>query len=382
MRIDGDWIASKPVRAVMRAFRGAGKRAYFVGGCVRNTILGEPVTDIDIATEALPEEVIGIAESAGLAALPLGIRHGSVLLIAHGTGLDVTTFRGDLETDGRHARVEFVTRVRDDALRRDLTINALYADEDGRVIDPLCGLPDLRARRVRFIGDARERIREDYLRILRFFRFFAWYAPPGSEPDQQGIAACRELAPGLGGLSRERVTEEVRKLLAAPDPVPSVAAMEAAGVLPRLLPDSRTQVLARLVETERAAGIPPSWINRLSALAHGNWRGAFRFSRKEAAAVKRVQSLAENPLLPAEAAYRYGRDAALGGSLVGAALRGEALPPGLAGGLELGSRARFPVAAADLAPEYSGRRLGDRLRELEDRWVASGFALGREELVG
>ena len=366
----------------MRAFRDADRRAYFVGGCVRNAILGEPVTDIDIATEALPEEVVGMAEAAGFAALPIGIRHGSVLLVVHGTGLDITTFRGDVETDGRHARVEFVNRIQEDALRRDLTINALYADAEGRVIDPLGGLPDLHARRVRFIGDAEERIREDYLRILRFFRFLAWYAPRGSEPDRTGIAACRELAPGLARLSRERVTDEVRKLLAAPDPVPAVAAMEEAGVLARLLPGARTRVLARLVEAERAAGAPASWINRLSALACGDWRSAFRFSRRESAAVRRVQSLAAKPLRHGEAAYRHGFDAALGGALVGAALRAEALPPGLAGDLELGSRARFPVAAADLAPRYAGRELGDRLRELEKRWIASGFALGRDELLG
>ena len=229
MRVSGDWIDTPATQAVCHAIEGAGHQALFVGGCVRNALLGRPVSDIDIATDADPHTVSDIAEKAGFKVAPTGIDHGTVTVIAQGIPHEVTTFRQDIETDGRRAVVAYSPHIEDDAARRDFTMNALYARRDGTVIDPLGGLPDLLARRLRFVGDADARIREDYLRILRFFRFHAIYGDPEGGIDAEGLAACARHAPAISGLSAERIGAEMRKLLAAEDPAPSVAAMERAG---------------------------------------------------------------------------------------------------------------------------------------------------------
>ena len=221
MRIEADWITRPETQAVCNALTGAGYRALFVGGCVRNTLLGAPVDDIDIATDALPKAVMDLTGAAGLNAIPTGIDHGTITVVSAGLPHEITTFRRDVETFGRHAVVAFSTDVSDDARRRDFTMNALYADPSGQVIDPLGGLADLQARHVRFIENADQRIREDYLRILRFFRFHAWYGDAARGLDADGLAAVAANTDGLDSLSRERVWAELRKLLAAPDPAPS-----------------------------------------------------------------------------------------------------------------------------------------------------------------
>ena len=223
MRVSGAWLSDARTQQVLGLLADDGHTACAVGGCVRNALLGAPVTDVDIATSARPDRVMALAEGAALRAVPTGLAHGTVTVVAGGQGFEVTTLRRDVATDGRHARIAFSDRVADDAARRDFTMNALYARADGTVLDPLGGLDDLRARRVRFVGDPDNRIAEDYLRILRFFRFHAQYGANG--PDAEGLAACAAGADGLARLSAERVTAELRKLLAAPDPAPAVAAM-------------------------------------------------------------------------------------------------------------------------------------------------------------
>nr|MDA3889890.1 CCA tRNA nucleotidyltransferase [Allgaiera sp.] len=217
MKITGAWLTRPETRAVCAALTGAGHRALFVGGCVRNALLGVAVADIDIATDAAPETVTILAENAGLKAVPTGIDHGTITVVSGGIAHEVTTFRRDVETFGRHATVAFTADPAEDAARRDFTMNALYATPEGEVLDPLGGLPDLQARRLRFVGDPASRIREDYLRILRFFRFHAWYGDQQEGLDPEGIAACAENLDGLAGLSRERIGTEMRKLLSAPD---------------------------------------------------------------------------------------------------------------------------------------------------------------------
>ena len=193
MKIRGDWISQAGTQALCAALTAAGYRALFVGGCVRNALMARAVADIDIATDALPEIVTNIAETAGFQVVPTGIEHGTVTVIAQGVAHEVTTFRRDIATDGRHATVAFATDIAQDAARRDFTMNALYAQADGTVIDPLGGLADLQARHLRFVGDASARIREDYLRILRFFRFYAIYGEPSRGIDAEGLAACAEI---------------------------------------------------------------------------------------------------------------------------------------------------------------------------------------------
>ena len=280
MKITGDWIMAPSLHRVLGCLQGGGHRALLVGGCVRNALIGRPVADLDIATDALPGRVADLAQAAGLKVVPTGIDHGTVTLIADGVPHEVTTFRRDVETDGRRAVVAYSTRIEEDAARRDFTMNALYADAAGQVIDPLGGLPDLLARRVRFVGQPQDRIREDYLRILRFFRFHAVYGDPAQGLDAEGLAACAANLAGIDTLSRERIGHEMRRLLAAPDPAPTAAAMQAAGVLARILPGADTRALAPLVHLQD--GLAPDWLTRLAAIGGADPADALRLSRDEA----------------------------------------------------------------------------------------------------
>lgn len=370
-RISGAWLARPETQAVFAALEDRGHRILAVGGCVRNALMGLPVADVDMATDAAPEATIAAAQAAGLRAVPTGIDHGTITVVSGGIGHEVTTFRRDEETDGRHARVAFSTDLAEDAARRDFTMNALYATGEGEVIDPLGGLPDLRAGRVRFVGDAEARIREDYLRILRFFRFFARYGTDG--PDPEGLAACAALAGGLSTLSRERVTMELRRLLAAPDPAPAVASMAAAGVLAQVLPGADPRSLAPLVHLEGA--LPPDWLRRLAVL--GGETEGLRLTREEA---RRLRLLREAEGLPGALGYHHGAAAARDIGLVRSASIGAPLPQGWLEEAARGEAADFPVRAVDLAP-LTGPALGQRLAELRDRWIASGFTLDRRNLL-
>jgi poly(A) polymerase len=377
MRITEDWIREPALQALMAALAAGGHQALLVGGCVRNALLGQPVADIDLATDATPSEVTALCEAAGLRVVPTGIDHGTVTVIAEGVAHEITTFRRDVETHGRHATVAFSRDIAEDAARRDFTINALYADASGRVIDPLGGLPDLLARRVRFVGDPVARIREDYLRILRFFRFTAWYATDGSDP--AGMAACAAEAAGTETLSRERIGHEFRRLLDAPDPAPAVAAMAAAGVLAHVLPGADPRGLAPLVHLE--SGMDPDWLRRLAALGGQDVAKRLRLSRTEARDLTALRNALAEAMGPAEAGYRLGLARGRDAVLIGAALAGHALPGGWAEAVAQGAQARFPVRASDLPADLRGAEIGARLDALERRWIASGFRLSREQLL-
>ena len=379
-RISPDWLASAPARAVCAALEGGGHQAWFVGGCVRNALLGEEAADLDITTDARPERVIALVEAEGLRAVPTGIEHGTVTVVAGGKGFEVTTFRRDVETDGRRAVVAFADSMEEDAARRDFTMNALYCGIDGVVVDPVGeGLADLAARRVRFIGDDEERIREDYLRILRFFRFHAWYGGDGIDPE--GLAACAALAEGVEGLSRERIGHEVMKLLAAPDPAPAVASMAASGVLTRVLPGASAQVLAPLVHLEALAGEAPDPILRLAALGGHEGGRPLRLSKLQMRALEVLTRSVEEGKGAAELGYRLGGEVARKALLLRGALMGAAPTEADFEAIETGARAVCPVSAKDFMPALDGAALGRALAEAEARWIASGFALRREELV-
>ncbi|MDP2086471.1 MAG: CCA tRNA nucleotidyltransferase [Gemmobacter sp.] len=377
MRIAGDWMDHPGTRALCAALEQGGHQALFVGGCVRNALLAAPVADVDIATDATPDQVTDLANDAGLRAVPTGVAHGTVTVVAMGRAHEVTTFRRDIATDGRHATVAFSARIEDDAGRRDFTMNALYARPDGTVIDPLGGLPDLLARQVRFVGDARARITEDRLRILRFFRFHAWYGDPAAGMDPEALAAIASQQDGLDRLSRERIGHEMRKLLCAPDPAPATAAMQATGTLARLLPGTDARALAPLVHLE--AGVPVRWLRRLAVLGGPDPADALRLSRAEAAALRHLRAALGLPL--AEAAWRLGAEAATDAALVTAASSGAPLPDGWQPAIATAAAARFPVTAADLMPTLRGAALGAALKEMERRWIASGFALDRAALL-
>jgi tRNA nucleotidyltransferase/poly(A) polymerase len=264
-----------------------------VGGAVRNALVGRPVADVDIATDARPEEVTRAAEAAGLKAIPTGLAHGTVTVVAGGRPYEITTLRQDVETHGRHATVAFTDDWAEDARRRDFTLNALYCGADGTLFDPLGGYPDLAARRVRFIGDADERIREDYLRILRFFRLTAEFAE--GPADAGGLAACVRERTGLAVLSAERVRVELLRLLAAPRGAEIGALMQDYGLLPGVLGAApRPTLLARLAAIETVLRFAPDPVLRLAALAvevpedAERLRDRLRLSNDEAAKLARA----------------------------------------------------------------------------------------------
>jgi poly(A) polymerase len=263
---DAEWLRKPPLATLLGVMDKDGEEARVVGGAVRNALLGEPIREVDIATTAVPEEIIRRAQAAGFRAVPTGIEHGTVTVVAEGRPFEVTTLRQDVETYGRRAKVAFGRDWAADAHRRDFTINALSASPDGLLHDHVGGLDDIAARRVRFIGDARARIAEDYLRILRFFRFHARYG--NGLPDADGLHACIVGRSGLETLSRERVRMEMMKLLVAPHAVPVLAVMTEAGLLGQVLGGVPLLAsLSNLMKLEAEIGVEPDWVRRLGALS-------------------------------------------------------------------------------------------------------------------
>ena len=382
---DQPWLEAAATRRVMAALEAAGGPdcARFVGGCVRNALIGEPVDDVDIATTLTPEQTDRAVRAAGLKAVPTGLAHGTVTAIADHRPYEITTLRRDVSTDGRNATVEFTDDWAEDAARRDFRLNALYADLEGRVIDPTGeGVADAQTGRIVFVGDPATRIREDYLRILRFFRFFAWYGR--GEPDAAGLAACAALAPGMSRLSAERVSKELLKLLAAPDPGPAMAAMDAAGVLARVLPEGAVSpAFAGLV---RLSDDP---VLRLMVLIPADPTATAEVSRRLRLPNRMRDRLAAAALAGAEvdpsmtepqlraAIYRHG-----GRAVADALLRRSAEQPeqrsaldALLGALEGWEPPRMPVGGRDLARlgVPPGPQTGRLLKAFEAAWIADDF---------
>lgn len=377
MRIDGEWLNHPGTQALCGLLEGAGMKALFVGGCVRNALLGEPVADIDIATDAKPDLVMELAASNAMKVVPTGLSHGTVTVIAGRKPHEVTTLRRDVATDGRHAEVEFSTDLIEDAGRRDFTMNALYANRFGEVLDPIGGLSDLRARRVRFVGDPERRIREDYLRILRFFRFHAQYGDEMSGLDKDGLRACAAHVAGLDTLSRERVGAEVRKLLSARNPAPTLQAMAKAGILDRVLPGADLDPLARLPALEDDE--PPDWMRRFACLG-GAMAVELRLTKAEGRRINAIGRAAASDRGAAAVGWELGRETGRSAVMVRAARSGLGLPAGWAEDIDRGAAATFPVKAEDLLP-LAGRDLGARLASLMDLWLRSDLRLTRNELL-
>lgn len=373
------WLADAGTQSVCAALTARGAQALFVGGCVRNALMGVPVSDLDIATDATPQEVMALARAAGIKAIPTGIDHGTVTLVKNHIPHEVTTFRKDVATDGRRAVVAFSKDIAEDAARRDFTMNAIYAHPDGSVVDPLGGMADLLARRVRFIGTAQNRIREDYLRTLRYFRFHSWYGDADIGFDPVALAAIAANLEGLSQLSLERITTELLKLLAAPDPAPSVAVMRQIGVLGQILPGSDDRALAPLIHLE--AGNVADPIRRLAALGGEDLLTGLRLSKQDARKLQNLREAATGTMSAAELAYRFDAEVARSAALLRAALLEQPVSPDLETDLARGATAVFPIVAADLMPELSGAALGAALKQLEKSWISSGFCLTKAELL-
>ncbi|MDQ4087719.1 MAG: CCA tRNA nucleotidyltransferase, partial [Pseudomonadota bacterium] len=303
------------MKRLLRVLGADGRKTRFVGGCVRDTLLGLEVSDIDLATQLRPDEVMARLGAARIKAVPTGIAHGTVTAVIAGRPVEVTTLRRDVATDGRRATIAFTDDWREDAARRDFTINALSADPgDGQIFDYFDGVADLEARRVRFIGDPLVRIAEDHLRILRFFRFHARFGT--GPPDPQALEACSSRANDLMALSRERIADELLKLLGLPDPSATVELMIARGILKPVLPEIASAApLAALVEAERRAGIAGAAVRRLAALLPADPDVAagvaarMRLSKRQA---KRLVSAAGRKLdTPEVLAYEVGAEEAV-----------------------------------------------------------------------
>ncbi|MBI5113456.1 MAG: CCA tRNA nucleotidyltransferase [Rhodovulum sp.] len=265
-RLDAAWLAAEPLAAVLAVLDRDGEEARVVGGAVRNTLIGEAPGDIDIATTALPDEVVRRAAAAGFKTVPTGLDHGTVTVVADGRPFEVTTLRTDVETFGRKAKVAFGRDWQSDAERRDFTMNALSVSPDGTLHDPVGGLDDVAARRVRFIGEPERRIEEDHLRILRFFRFHAAYS--NGAFDGPSLHACIVARESLRNLSRERVRGEMLKLLVAPVAASTLVAMSDTGILQLVLGGVGLPVdFAAMAAREAALGLPPDPVRRLAALA-------------------------------------------------------------------------------------------------------------------
>lgn len=401
------WLADRHLQRLLAVLSDGGEEARIAGGAVRNALMGEAVTDIDIATTTLPDETARRGAAAGFKAVPTGAAHGTVTLIAAGRPYEVTTLRADVETDGRHAKVRFGRDWQADAERRDFTINGLYAEADGRVIDLVGGIADIGSRTVRFIGEPDKRIREDFLRILRFFRFFAWYG--SGRPDADGLKACARLKDGLDGLSAERVWSELKKLLSAPDPSRALLWMRQAGVLSRILPESEKwgiDTIHALAGTERDLGWPADALLRLEAIVPPDGErmaGLAERLRLSKAEAGRLAAWADAPVIAALASdvaldrqlYRgpeQGICDRLRLSLVAA--RGRAVNDTEAL-IEAGALSRLlkraeswekpvlPIKANDLKAlgATEGPDLGAALRTLEAEWIESGFSLRRDALL-
>lgn len=394
-----DWLQSAETQAVFKALDRDGHSARAVGGAVRNTLMGMPAADIDLATTATPDLVVTFAADAGLAAVPTGLEHGTVTVIANHVPFEVTTLREDVKTFGRHAEVAFTKDWAADARRRDFTMNALYCSADGTVHDPIGGYPDLVARRVRFIGSAEDRIREDYLRILRFFRFFAEYGRTPDDIDHPGLMATTRLSTGLDNLSRERIRQELIRLLVAPGAVMAIRIMHEHGLLPhviRLAP--RPTLLTRLTEIEAHAGLPPDAVLRLGLLTVEVPEDAYRLAQMlrlssdersalldVAAAASGEVNLSETQirvLLYKLGASRYQRLILTSWARSGAATA----TPQWRNALALPERwtaPHCPVKGADAvaAGLPAGPSVGELVRKLEQTWIESEFSLSREALL-
>ena len=379
MKLDSNaFLKRTGIKRLLNALDARQGTARFVGGAVRDLLLGEKPGDLDLATTLQPDEVVRRLEAAGIKAVPTGIEHGTVTAVSSGTVVEVTTLRSDVSTDGRRATVAFTDDWAEDAGRRDFTINALYADPyNGELFDYFGGLDDLKSRTVRFIGDPLQRIAEDHLRILRYFRFHARYGH--GSPDPHALEACVDRANDLMALSRERIADELLKLFALDDPTPTVRLMVERGLFAPVVPEvSDVDRLGRLVAAERTGRIRPDPLRRLAAMLPPEPQTAERIGARlklSNKAKKRLSSAADQNLglNPRALAYRIGVEGAVDRLL----LSGQ---PAEARTISKWSPPRLPIGGGDIiargVPE--GPEVARTLRRIEDAWVAAGFPGGAE----
>jgi poly(A) polymerase len=373
------WRKKRGMKRLLAALGGGEGLTRYVGGAIRDDLLGLPVSDIDLATRIPPDDVMRRLEKAKIKAVPTGIDHGTVTAVSDGHPFEITTLRRDVSTDGRRATVAFTDDWKEDAARRDFTINALSADpETGELFDYFGGLDDLEKRHIRFIGDPLQRIAEDHLRILRFFRFHARF--DAGEPDAAALEACTARANDLMGLSRERIADELLKLLAVPDPSATVAIMVERGILTPVLPEiaaERLTDLKSLIAAEAKARLDPDPLRRLAALlprdstiaedVAGRLRLSNKARKRLACAVGQVDGA------PRALAYRLGGQCTVDRLLLNAR-------PREAAEMAAWHAPRLPISGGQLIKRglREGPVVARTLRQIEDDWVKAGFPHGEE----
>lgn len=391
--IHPDWLRSPEIQTLVAAFSGQNALIRFVGGCVRDTLLGRTVKDIDAATPLPPDDVMALLSRASIKAIPTGIQHGTVTAVIGKKPVEITTLRKDVETYGRHAKVEYTDDWQTDAGRRDFTINALYLAPDGELFDYFCGAEDARAGRVRFIGDPAARVAEDYLRVLRFFRFHAHYGQ--GAPDKAAVTACAEAAPHVAGLSGERIQQEILKLLAAPASYPSVRHMQELGILERALgvKIADLQPLAKLEQQFQDAPV----LQKLAILlvpisdnlaAFGEVAKRLKLSNADAGHVRALltEQLRFHPDMSEpeqkKLLRRLGADLFIEGTTTSAAVWSFSHESNIALAKTWHPPA-FPVGGDDLKALGigEGKRMGDILRQLEEIWEASDYTMTAAQLL-
>lgn len=392
---DQAWLQDESLQTLLSLLQEGGEEARINGGAVRNALMGLPVNDVDVSTTLVPRDVLLRLKNGGYKVVPTGIGHGTVTAVLDGTSYEVTTLRRDIETDGRHATVLYGRDWTEDARRRDLTINALYADASGKIHDPLGGLPDVMSQTIRFIDNAETRIREDYLRILRFFRFFAWYGK--HRPDAEGLKACAKLKDGLRDLSAERIWQEISKLMAAPDPSRALLWMRQTGVLSTVLPETEKwgiDSLPRLIAAELEHGWEPDALLRLMSIIPPREEVLLPLSsRLKLSNVTRERLLnwADTPVPDGKLKkldfqkWLYWQNEQGAADRLRMAIVADPSDRKTVRQLRWltsWERPVFPVRGQDLLDSgmQPGPAIAARLRDLETRWVEGGFELGADDM--
>ena len=382
---DKVWNSDSTLKTLIHSLESSGGVAYLVGGCVRNTILGRPFTDIDIATDLLPEQVVKISKKEGYKVIQTGLSYGTVTIVNAGRKFEVTTFRSDIKTYGRKASVKFTADIKLDAMRRDFTMNSIYMNIFGEIIDPLGSLDDLLEKKIKFIGNPSERIEEDNLRILRFFRFLAEFNKGRSDIDQDTMEALYKYKKEVKSLSRERIWMELKRILSVPEPQHIFSIMIEKGILDEVFPPIEIEGLSKVITAEKKYSVSPSHLVRLFSLNKSigkKWAHYVSLTSNEAKILEFIKESLVHYKDLKTVAYKFGRVVAEGWLLNYDDGFSEMIPSKISEIIDNGCNTFFPVSGVDLLEEMEeGPELGRQLERLEKLWIKSGFKMSKEELL-